>query len=238
MSSITWTPTAVASNGFEHESEVWRAVEAQHQVSTMKLVDTLDEQKLLEELLDQSKPPAPKQGERLHYLLFTPFRYRPTRSGSRFRAATDPGVYYAATEIRTACAELGYWRWRFLKDSPGLGTLGPLEQTLFAAAIHTRCLDLRKPPLDQDHAHWTHPGDYTATQEIARVARQAEMGGIWYESVRDPQRGGCLAVLTPDAFRDGQIAAQQTWWLTVMPDRSIWQRSDLVERATHEFAFG
>ena len=48
-------------------------VEAQHQVSTRKLVDSLEEQALLEELIEASKPPN-RTGARLHVLLSTPDR--------------------------------------------------------------------------------------------------------------------------------------------------------------------
>ena len=60
------------------------------------------------------KPPVPAGARTLHYLLFTPFRYPPPPGGSRFRGPNDPGVFYGADEVRTACAELGYWRWRHL----------------------------------------------------------------------------------------------------------------------------
>ena len=76
----------------------------------MVLVDTLDEQALLEQLLEGSKPPLPSGAAGLHWLLFTPFRYPPPPSGSRFRGQTDPGVFYGADEVETACAELGFWR--------------------------------------------------------------------------------------------------------------------------------
>ena len=60
-------------------------VEAQHVVSTLKVVDTLAEQERLEQLLEESKPPVPPECRRLHYLLCTPFRYgAPDRdSGAR-----------------------------------------------------------------------------------------------------------------------------------------------------------
>lgn len=91
-------------------------VEAQHTASTMKIVDSRDEQDVLEE----SKPARPAAAEALDFLLATPFRYDPRRGGSRFRAATDPGVFYGAESVRTAGAKLGYWRWRFLIDArPG-----------------------------------------------------------------------------------------------------------------------
>ena len=98
---------------------LWRAVEAQHVVSTMALVDSIEEQHVLERLLDETKPSIPAAAAHLHWLLFTPFRYPPPPGGSRFRGPNDPGVFYGADEIRTACAELGYWRWRHLHGFAG-----------------------------------------------------------------------------------------------------------------------
>jgi len=86
----------------------------------MALVDSLEEQQALERILDDTKPPVPPAARKLHWLLFTPFRYPPPPRGSRFRGPNDPGVFYGADEIRTACAELGYWRWRHLQDTPAL----------------------------------------------------------------------------------------------------------------------
>ena len=74
----------------------WRLVEAQHRVSTMKLVGDVDEQITLEELLDGSKPPVPAACAHLHYLMFTPFRYVP-RHDSRFaRRGSEDRAFYAA----------------------------------------------------------------------------------------------------------------------------------------------
>ena len=41
-----------------------RLVESQEQVATLQLVDTLEEQALLEELLESSKPPVPADAAR------------------------------------------------------------------------------------------------------------------------------------------------------------------------------
>ena len=48
MSSPTWTPAALASESARYEGRGWRLVEARHRVSTLKLVDTLEEQRLIE----------------------------------------------------------------------------------------------------------------------------------------------------------------------------------------------
>lgn len=222
MSSTTWTPRAVASEAARCRLQPWRAVEAQHIASTRRLVDSLAEQQALEEILEASKPRVATKG--LHYLLETPFRYPPWQRGSRFRSPADPGVFYAAEEPRTACAELGYWRWRFLTDSAGLSALGPSPQTLFQVKVQAAGVDLREQPFARHARKWTDPASYTATQAFAAVAREAGMSVIRYQSVRDPGKGGCAAILDPGAFAARSPIAQQTWLLTVTKTASTWQR--------------
>lgn len=215
--------------------ELWRAVEAQHRVSTMVLVDTLDEQALLERLLEESKPPIPDEQRNLHWLLFTPFRYPPLPSGSRFRGPTDPGVFYGAELQRTACAELGYWRWRLLMDSPELDAIGPMQQTLFLTPVRALSIDLRHPPLSRQRKLWTDPSDYSPCQELARKAREAGIRMIRYESVRDPQSGGCAAVLSHTAFAANAPTDNQTWTLAVFQHRVIWRLDSIFEERSFEF---
>ena len=224
MPSSTWTPRAVASRAARARARLWRAVEAQHVASTLRLVDGLEEQRALEEILEAGKPPIPAAAQGLHYLLFTPFRY-PAPCASRFRAVTDPGVFYGAETVRTACAELGYWRWRFLEDSAGLKTLGPAQQTLFEVSVRATAADLERAPYAKNAARWRDPDDYSATQAFARSAREGGINLIFYGSVRDPQPGRCGAVLHPDAFSSpNPVSPTQTWLLTVTPDFAVWHR--------------
>jgi len=189
----------------------------------MALVESIAEQHILERLLDEAKPAVPAAAARLHWLLFTPFRYPPPPGGSRFRGPNDPGVFYGADEIRTACAELGYWRWRFLLDSPKLPRLDPLPQTLFQVRIDCMGLDLTASPLSRDAAQWRNPADYGACQRLARAARAAGAGAIRYASVRDPQGGPCGAVFSPRCF-EGEPANEQSWFLAVTRERVRWRR--------------
>jgi hypothetical protein len=235
MSSSTWTSTAVASNAHQIGERPWRAVEAQHRASTMSLVDSLAEQEQLEALLETSKPPIPAAALGLHWLLFTPFRYPTSRYGSRFRRPFEPGVFYAAYERRTACAELGYWRWRFLTESPALGTIDTLPQTLFRVSLRGIAVDVREKPFSRAKARFLDPSDHEYCQVFASVVRQAKVEAIIYQSVRDPGRGGCIAVLAPSAFETKEPIEQETWNLSVTTDRVIWQKSDVLCPEAFEF---
>lgn len=227
MSFITWTPHAVSSEAHPWLGAVWRMVEAQHIASTMKIVDTKAEQDLLETLLEQSKPASPEPLPKLDYLLATPFRYPPRPTGSRFRGTTDPGVFYGAETVRTAAAELGFWRWKFLKDAVGLDRLEPVAHTAFKADIATTAIDLRQPPFSRDEAAWKHPDDYNATQAFARVVRESAIGAIQYQSVRDPQPAWCLALLTPAGFaKPKPYPLRQTWFLTVKQKDVQWRKEN------------
>jgi len=199
---------------FEHAARrqlrAWRGVEAQHAASTMRLVDTLDEQAVLEAILDASKPPLPPEAQGLHPLLAGPFRYRPRHAG-RFRRPGGRGVWYGAASLRTACAEVAYWRWRFVSDSDGLrGDEVMTAHTFFQARVRGTALDLLAAPWSASHAHWAHPADYTATQALADAAVARGVQWIRYASVRDPG-GVCAAVFDAAALVALDAASLQTW---------------------------
>ena len=236
MSSITWTPTELASNRQSLDIISWRAVEAQHLVSTLALVDTLSEQAELEQLLEESKPPIPDGARHLHYLLATPFRYPPLPRGSRFRAEIDSGVFYGADAIRSTCAEVGYWMWRFLIDSPALDRLDPAARTVFSVQIRTRsCINLLEPPFLAQRSAWTDPADYSRCQRFARIARESDIDAIRYESVRDPEHGPCIALLSPSAFAITDPLDQQGWQLIVTKRRVWWIREVIGNTTRYEF---
>jgi hypothetical protein len=235
VSSTTWTPAAVASEARPWQGRLWRAVEAQHRISTLRLVDTLAEQSQLESLLEASKPAAPSGSQPYHYLLLTPFRYPSLHpGGSRFRAATDPGVFYGADERRTACAELGYWRWRFLEDCPALERLAALPHTLFLVQAAGSGVDLTQAPFARDAADWTARRDYAACQQLAGFARAAQLALIRYQSVRDPQAGKCAAVLSLSALQR-EPQEEQTWRLAVTRQRVQWRRESVLHEESFEF---
>jgi hypothetical protein len=200
----------------------------------MRLVDSLAQQAALEAILEASKPPLPPSARPLHYLLATPFRYRP-HTGSRFRAPLQAGVWYGAEALRTALAEKSYWRLRFLLDSPGTPDLKPVPHTAFRVAVRTAAaLDLTAAPLVRERRHWTSRTDYRLTQQLATCAREAGIEAIRYESVRDPEHAACAALLTPRVFGRAAPHGSQTWFIAAARERVRCQ-PDANTEASFEF---
>lgn len=177
----------------------WRGVETQYIAASMKLVDSLEEQALLEELLETSKPDISRAPPGQHYLLLSPFRYFPQHS-SRFRPAHHSGLWYGSSTLEGACSKIAYWRMRFLLNSAGLAT-GELvtEHTFFQASVRGRAINLMASPWVEFSHLWKHPSDYSATHQVAAAALASE-SVLWiqYESVRAPTCA-LAAALMPEA---------------------------------------
>jgi len=231
-----WTPDALSSEARAWSGTVWRAVESQSRASTMRLVDTLEDQDILEGLLEDNKPPLPEACRDLHYLLATPFRYAPYPGGSRFRRAGQAeGAFYASADIRTALAELAFHRLLFYRESPDAALpRNAVEHTGFGVRCGTEgLLDLDVPPLNRDADIWMALGDYAGCQALADAARNADIEILRARSVRDPEAGHNLTLLSPAAFREGAPHALQTWHVFVRPDRvQVWCEAP---RQRHEF---
>ncbi len=219
MSSHTWTPDALSSEFHAYDGRCWRLVESQHIASTMKLVDSVDEQKLLEDLIDATKPPISDSLKNYRYLLFTPFRYSPPPpKGSRFRRAGQvDGVFYGSERVETAVAEMGFFRVLFFAESPET-TLpsNPAEYRAFTADISSdKAIDLTHSPFSMNAAAWTATNTYVECQALADNARAAGAEVIRYQSVRCPDGGANLAVLSEAAFASTHESNQQSWKIHV-----------------------
>lgn len=196
----------------------WRIVESQSRIATMKIVDSLDEQDVLEAELERSKRAIPDRCRHLDFLLATPFRYAPYPHASRFRRARQrDGCLYAAEVIETAVAEDAFYRLRFFLDAPSAKRpVGASERTAFQLRVSTEAgIDLTVPPHDAHRAEWTHPTKYGPCQDLADAARAAGVGVIRYESVRDPAARANWAILDCGAIKSPKPIRHQTWHLMV-----------------------
>ncbi len=222
MSSTTWTAEGLSSNTCRRAGVCWRAVEAQHINSTMKLVENFEEQDRLEQLLEASKPPYPAECAGLHYLLFTPFRYRPHTRGSRFRRAGQiAGVFYAFEHPHTALAEMAYYSLLFYADSPATPLPdNPVQYTVFSVQYRThKAIDLTEPPCNAQEQLWNDPVDYRPCQNLADEARKAAIHLIKSVSVRCPNKGKNISLLSCVAFQSKKPEQIQTWHIAVQPEQ-------------------
>src|SRR5262249_48380988 len=158
---------------------------------------------ILEDIIEETKPPIPPGCEGLPFLLMTPFRYSIANPwGSRFRKPKcQGGVFYASEHAQTAIAKPLFHRLIFFADSPAT----PWPQNASEATACSgewpgeRAIDLTGSnpaalPAILD------PVDYAAGQAFAETARDAGIEIIKYPSVRAADHRANLAVLTPAAF--------------------------------------
>lgn len=221
------------SDARPYRAEVWRVVEAQNRSSTTRITDNLDDQRLLEEMIDEVKPAVPPECAHLHFLLQTPFRYAPYPNASRFRRANSyPGVFYGAEAVITAVTELAFYRMLFFREAPGMALPAlPVEHRAYAVPCETEtAFDLTVAPFDRDRGRWTHVTDYSACHAIADRAREVGVALIRYESVRDPG-GRCVAILDPSAFAHPEPVRLETWHFYVRPTRiQAWREFPPLQR--------
>ena len=221
-----------------YRSKLFRIVEAQHRISTDRLVDDLAEQDVLERLIEEAKPTMPPEARGLHHLLGTPFRYgyvKPTR----FRRAHErPGIFYGSEAQRTAVAETAYWRLRFFAAAPGAKLPETtLEHWAFCVPVAVeRALDLTEEPLTAGRAAWTDPADYSRCQQLAQQARKIGTQLIRYQSVRDPPDGRNAALFDPTAFQKPVPASSGTWHFRFR-DHKLTAFAAQPSAERHDFSF-
>jgi len=214
MSPSIWTQCAGASRIRALKLTAWRAVEAQHQVSTRKLVDSLEEQQLLESLIDAVKPPAP-HGARFHYLLSTPFRYPPLRHGSRFGTKRDGGLWYGSESLAALFAEVAYYRFVFLEGTHADFSTLTTWHTVFTVPVRTpRGVDLTRAPFAAHRAAIASRLSYEASQALGAEMRAARVEVCRYPSARDPEAGVNVVVFTPKAFAALRPRTPEVWHCT------------------------
>lgn len=210
MSSSIWTRCAARFKPRRIAVSALRAVEDQHVNSTRKLVDSDEEQALLETLIDGAKPPMPDLPG-LHYLLATPFRYPPLRHGSRFGTRQESGIFYAAENRAVLFAEKAYYAYLLLAGTAA--NLEPLTRTLTLFSVSmasARGADLTRPPFDAFTVAISSPSSYADSQPLGRALREAGVEICRYRSARDPRGGKNFALFKP-AFVSKKPLRMERW---------------------------
>lgn len=235
MSSSIWTRCAADCSLRALRLTVHRAVEAQHQVSTRKLVDTAEEQALLEELIDRAKPPDVTRGS-VHYLLATPFRYPPLPHGSRFGTRHERGIWYGSESVAAAFAEVAYYRLVFLEGTRAdIGAITTQLTAFTVAARSSRGLDLTAPPFDSHRRKISSRARYTESQALGAAMRDAGVELFRYHSARDPAGGVNVAAFTPAVFGKSKPRDFRTWHCIATRAAVELLKSDYFGRETYRF---
>jgi len=237
MSPSIWTRCAGRSEIRRLAGRFRRVVEAQFRNSTRKLVDSDDEQRALEELLDvKAKLPVPAGFEGLHYLLYTPFRHPPLRHGSRFGTRRERGILYAARELPSAFAEVAYYRLVFLEGTAA--PLSPIQVDLTAFSFRLaaqRAIDLTVEPFRAFEERISSPVSYADSQQLGHDMREAAVQACLYVSARARGRGVNLAVFD-NVFRPQRPLDEERWTCTAARERVEFRAQRLVgKEETHAY---
>jgi hypothetical protein len=205
-----WSACAQEARPGPLRGSLLRIVESQEQVATATLVDSLEEQAVLEGLLEGTKPPVPAGAPR-HYLLSTPFRYPPLPHGSRFGSQFEPGLFYGSLSLSTLLAEAAFYRfhfWHAMATPPGKPFI--TRHTIFEASYRTdHGLQLQHPPFDHYRQILTHPSSYGATQHMGAAMRAEGIEAFEYRSAR--AEGLNAALFTPKALSSRKPRSQEAW---------------------------
>lgn len=210
MSPSIWTRCEGPTRARRLVADVWRAVEHPYTNSTRALVDSDDEQGILEALIDSVKPAPPRGCDKLHYLLFTPFRHPPLTNGSRFGRRSERAVFYAAKTVETALTEVAYYRLVFLEGTEAdLGVTSQLLTVFRVRVSAKRAIDLTSPPFSRYRSRISSPVSYRDSHALGHEMRMAGIEACAFFSARDAE-GTNIALFEP-AFEARKPSAEQQW---------------------------
>lgn len=225
-----------------YEKEIFRTVEGQYFIATRKLVDSDEEQIILEEIIDKSKPPAPTKNSRgaLHYLLYTPFRYPPLKSGGRFHTRIEQSIFYGSEKLTTSMAEVAYRRFLFMQHTETIFEPMQVPYAHFVAKIKSaKTLLLTEKPFSNDADKISNPSSYGYSQAFGAGMRKAGVLVFNYFSAR-AKTGINVGLFSPEAFQYNKpIEGKDGHWSVYVSHESIeFQRAHLQynRKESHVFA--
>ncbi|THB73336.1 MAG: RES domain-containing protein [Gammaproteobacteria bacterium] len=211
---------------------ITRVVESQQFAATMSLVDTHDEQELLEQLLEENKPQIDL--EQKHYLITTPFRYPPLKYGSRFGERHFQGIFYASADIKTCFCECAYYRFLFMEgmDSfPEAKKINTQHITFWVTINSNNAIKLDKSPFT-NYKELISPDNYTHTQKLGSEMRNSGVEAFSFISARD-NSGINYGVFEQKAIISSAPYRINHWQCTTSINSVIFYNH--IENSSHQF---
>lgn len=212
--------------------QLFRLVESQQQVATLSYVDTLAEQAVLEQLLENVKPALPEATESLHYLLKSPFRYPPLQWGSRFGSVFEPGIFYGACSVTSTLAESAYYRfifWYSIGAAAPKNSLRSQHSLLSVGYSSAKAVALHQPPFNAYSAELTAKTNYQHSQQLGTAMRNAGVELFEYQSARDPNQGICVGLFSPKAFTSTKPDNTSPWLCELSADLVVFKQQGEAE---------
>ncbi|NCP63958.1 MAG: RES family NAD+ phosphorylase [Paraglaciecola sp.] len=204
-----------------YAAQVCRVVETQEVAATLQLVDDFDEQFLLEQLLDEVKPPYRAGSEHMHYLLKTPFRYPPLKYGSRFGSRQVASFFYAGETLEPTLGEVAYYRFVFLShmQQAYAHSIKSQHMSFNLKVSSEHCADLSLADFAPVIQALTSPTSYHFSQTIGRwLSAEQGINLIRYPSARILGAMN-VAIAQPSVIVSKQPLNQQNWWCLTQHDK-------------------
>jgi hypothetical protein len=195
--ATTAAKTFELSGGLINYTEsVCRIVETQEYSATLSLVSNLDEQSVLEQILDDYKPPYAYGTENRHYLISSPFRYPPLEYGSRFGSRLEPSYFYASETIECCLAEAAFYRFMLLEGTvvPCPNTITSKHDLFYVNVWSNAAVDLCNIEDSEIQNALQNPSSYQTTQHVGKYCREQSATLLRYYSARCNSGGSNVAV--------------------------------------------
>ena len=218
--------------------KLYRVVESQEQVATTLITDSQEEQLLLEELLEDSKPVQESSLAERHYLIKTPFRYPPLKYGSRFGTVWEPALFYGSQTVECALAEVAYYRFVFLSHTADSAKLTKHHIQSYHSSFYVntqsdKAIQLNQLPFIEHDEALTSVDSYQHTQQLGKAMRDSEVEMFSFKSARlDNGLNG--AVYHHQAIKSAKPNRLESWQCLTQEERVVFHNP--ISATSFEFS--
>ena len=220
---MNWKGLIEESGMSKISGSMFRIVESQEQVATMGLVDSLEEQLLLEQMIEETKPKD--ENKDIHYLLSTPFRYPPLEWGSRFGSKTEASLFFGSKSITTLMCEAAYYRFVFWMgmSTPPSSKLRTQHTVLLIDYKSKYGAQLQLDLFVQHKSVLMDPGNYKDTQKLGNAMRVFGIKAFEYISARDPEERVNVALFDIEALASKKPVDTTQWFCETDGDQVLFR---------------
>lgn len=214
MSLDVWKECNGVTNIRAINETAWRFVALQEKISTRKLVDSIEEQNVLDELIEKSKPTLAIAQTKFHPLLYTPFRCPPLKHGSRFGKRTEPSLWYGSLNIEAVMAEKAFYQLSLINASDVIFGIVSSPVNIFSVKLKiVNGVKLNEEPFIKYKDQISSPINYEVSQLLGARMRANNLDGFTFISARDKKMGVNVGLLKINAFanQNPDEGSFQTW---------------------------